>query len=117
MDYNNNNQYRYQPQAPVPGKSQATVGLVLGIISIIFCWLGLVTWVVGSVIALVLGIVGAVQSTKAKKLMPADQAGMATAGLVCSIIGIVFAAIFTICSLIAYIAVISALNEIGYYGW
>lgn len=111
-----NNQYGgYNPPPVVPGKSQATVSLVCGIISIVFCWLGVYTWVVGSVIALVLGIVGAVMSVKAKKLMPPAQSGMATAGLVCSIIGIVLAAIFTVCSIIAYAAACSIINEYGRY--
>ena len=110
-----NNQYGYNPPPVVPGKSQATAGLVLGIVSIIFCWLGIVSWVVGSVIALVLGIIGAVMSVKAKKLMPPTQSGMATAGLVCSIIGIVLAAIFTVCSIIAYAAACAVINEYGRY--
>lgn len=111
-----NNQYGgYNPPPVVPGKSQATVSLVCGIISIVFCWLGLCTWVVGSVIALVLGIVGAVMAVKAKKLMPPAQAGMATAGLVCSIVGIVLSVIFTICSIIGYAAACSIINEYGRY--
>lgn len=111
-----NNQYGgYNPPPAVPGKSQATTSLVLGIISIVFCWLGFATWVVGSVIALVLGIVGAVMAVKAKKLMPPQQSGMATAGLVCSIIGIVLSAIFTICSIVAYAAACAVINEYGNY--
>lgn len=110
-----NNQYGYNPPPVVPGKSQATTSLVLGIISLVFCWLGICTWVVGSVIALVLGIVGAVMAVKAKKLMPPQQSGMATAGLVCSIIGIVLSAIFTICSIIAYAAACAVINEYGRY--
>lgn len=109
-----NNQYGgYNPPPVVPGKSQATTSLVLGIISIVFCWLGFATWVVGSVIALVLGIVGAIMAVKAKKLLPPQQSGMATAGLVCSIIGIVLSAIFTICSIVAYAAACAVINEYG----
>lgn len=108
-----NNQYGYNPPPVVPGKSQATVSLVCGIISIVFCWLGIYTWVVGSVIALVLGIVGAVTSVKAKKLMPPTQSGMATAGLVCSIVGIVLSVIFTVCSIWAYATACSIINAYG----
>lgn len=111
-----NNQYGgYNPPPVVPGKSQATTSLVLGIISIVFCWLGFATWVVGSVVALVLGIVGAIMAVKAKKLLPPQQSGMATAGLICSIIGIVLSAIFTICSIVAYAAACAVINEYGRY--
>ncbi len=113
-----NNQYQpqqpqYQPQPPVPGKSAATCALACGIISVVLCWLGYVTWAVGSVIALVLGIVACVQGAKAKKLMPQGQSGMATAGLVLGIIGVVFSAIFSVCSIIAYAYVCSEGSALG----
>ena len=52
----------------------AVASLVLGIVSIVFSFIGLIPGIVG----LILGIV-------AKKKAPS---GMATAGLVCSIIGV-----------------------------
>ena len=110
-----NNQYQpqYQPQPPVPGKGAATCSLVCGIISVVLCWLGYATWGVGSVIALVLGIVACVQGAKARKLMPQGQTGSATAGLVLGIIGVIFSAIFSVCSIITYAYVCSAGSAYG----
>ncbi len=101
MDNNNQYQPQYQPQPPVvPGKSNATCALVCGIISLVFgAWLGFVTLGIGSIVALVLGIVACIQASKAKKLLPQGQTGAATAGLVCGIIGIVLSAIGTICGI------------------
>ena len=63
------------------GKGVAS--LVLGIISIVFCWVPL--------LALVGGIVGIVLSVKQRKEY---SNGIATAGLVTSIIGTVFSAFY-----------------------
>lgn len=58
-------------------------GLVLGITSIIFCWVPFM--------GLPASIIGTICSSKQKKK---NSNGMATAGLVTSIIGIVFSAIY-----------------------
>ncbi len=117
MDNNQNNQYQpqYQPQPPVvPGKSNATCALVCGIISLVFgSWLGSFTLGIGSIVALVLGIVACIQASKAKKLLPQGQTGAATAGLVCGIIGIVLSAVGTICGIVAGAAACTAAS---YYG-
>ena len=79
----------------------AIAALVLGILSILssftIMWLGL-GW-----IGLILGIVGIVMGVMAKKKNPT---GMATAGLVLSIIGTVLCAIF-------FIACVSCIGAVG----
>lgn len=68
----------------------AIAGLVLGIVSIVFSflyvWIGLAT-----------GIVGIVLSVKGRKLIA--KKGLATAGLVLSIIGVSLSGIFVACAL------------------
>ena len=66
----------------------SVAGLVLGICSIVFgCW----------IVGLILGIIGLAQSKKAFAGIAADPAlggaGLAKAGKICSIIGIVLGAI------------------------
>lgn len=77
----------------------AIASLVLGIVSIVFSfflqWLGLI-----------IGIVGIVLAVVAKKKNPT---GMATAGLVLSIIGTVFCALF-------FIACVACLGAVGTAG-
>lgn len=68
----------------------AIAALVLGIVSIVFSFIGL-SW-----LGLIIGIVGIVLAVVAKKKNPT---GMATAGLVLSIIGTIFCAlIFIACA-------------------
>lgn len=77
-----------QPVSPEPQKTDtlAIVSLILGIAAIVLgcCW----AWL--GVLLGVGGIVCAVMSKKKQK------SGLATAGLVCSIIGVVFALIWII---------------------
>ncbi len=93
-------------------KGQAIAGLVLGIVSLVFGFLG--TWF--SVIALPLAIVGLVLSAiSGKKLKEANEPhGIATAGLVLGIISVVLTAIlfFTcgICTICVANEVNNALN-------
>ena len=75
----------------------AIVALVVGILSIIFAFA--YTW-----IGLILGIAGVVISAKARKQ---SQTKMATAGFVCSIIGLVLSAVFVVCVLACAAAAIS----------
>ena len=67
--------------------------LVLGIISLIFMW-----WPVLSVIAIFTALIGIILGAMAQKSLAAagQPTGSATAGLVCSIIALAFAIIFTI---------------------
>ena len=75
----------------VPGKGKAVASLVLGIISLVLLWFG-----VTALIAIVTSIIGIVLGVSAKKTLPPNQRGMATAGLICSIVGLVLAVIFSI---------------------
>lgn len=85
----------------------AIAGLVCGIVStalsIFFSWTG-----IGQLVALALGIVGIALSVLASKELAVNgqPKGSATAGLVLSIIGCVFGAIFTyicvVCPCICY---------------
>ena len=64
--------------------------LVLGILSLVFCWLPVLSWLLG-LIGLILGAVGiGVNKKKGKPI------GCAIAGLVMSIIGVVGATIIWI---------------------
>ncbi len=94
MDNFNNNQPSQTPQfQPAPqntGKGLSVAGLVLGIISAVFGWFGVI-----GIVALVCGIVGIVCAVSGKKKAQAAgvASGLATAGLVLSIIGTCFAGI------------------------
>ena len=96
------------------GKSYSIAGLVLGIVSAVIAWWGIYL----SIVALVCGIVGIILAIKGKKMAKEAGAptGIATAGLVLSIIGTVLAGIgFITCGLCALCAkgVGDALNESG----
>jgi len=67
----------------------AIIALVVGILSIVFAFI--YVW-----IGLVLGIAGIIISAKARKQ---SQTKMATAGFVCSIIGLALSAVFLVCAL------------------
>ena len=102
MDQNNN----IQPQGSGSGKNFAIVSLVLSIVAAVVCWFG---W--GAIIALVCGIVGIVFAVKARNLMPVgtDGRGMATAGLVVSIVAVSLCGIAVVC----WICALAALGTIG----
>ncbi len=90
-------------------KGKAVAGLVLGIVSIVFGFLG--TWF--SVIALPMAIVGLVLSVMGGKALKAagQPAGIATAGLVLGIIAVVLTGIFFFTCGICTICVASAVNN------
>lgn len=67
-------------------KSNSTISLIMGILSLVFCCC--------SVIGIIPGIVGIIFASKARR--DGETSGMATGGLVCSIIGIVFGVIVTV---------------------
>lgn len=87
-----------QPLNPTPGaKNKAVAALVLGIVGIVTYW---IMWF--NIISLVISIVGIVLAVKARNEIPDGYAGkgMATAGLVLSIIGTVLSGIgFLTCTL------------------
>lgn len=76
------------------GKSNANglavAGLVLGIVSVVFAFL--FSWV-----GLIAGVVGIILSVKGRK--SEEKRGMATAGLVLSIIGTALSGIVVVCAL------------------
>jgi len=82
------------------GKGKATASLILGIISVVICWLG-----IGAIGAVITGIFGIVLGVQANKEMAAagvhDYKTMSTIGLVLSIVGLVIGGIaFVACGLV-----------------
>lgn len=74
-----------------PGKSNATASLVLGIISVVFCFFGY-----SAILSVILGIIGLVQASKSKELGYEDA--VRTAGFILSLIGLIGGALaFTAC--------------------
>lgn len=87
-----------------PARGKATASMVLGIVSLICIWFGY-----SSLIGIVCGIIGLVLGIDAKKqLMPEEGRGMATAGVVCSAIGLGLCALsFLAC--VAFMGLFSSL--------
>ena len=75
--------------------------LVLGIISIVCAWFGY-----GAIVGIILGIVGVVLGAMGRKQ---SQTGLATAGFVCSLIGLALSTARLIC-VIACVAHLSTLK-------
>lgn len=100
MDNNQNN----QPVQQEGSNGLAVAALVLGIMSIVFAflfvWIGLITGIVGIILA--------VQSRK----NPAKK-GMGTAGLVCSIIGLALSGLMIACALCVLGTIGSAIADLG----
>lgn len=79
------------------GKTLATISLILGIVSVVLCWFfGLIS----GVLCLICGIVAIVLAVKGKKanIAAGEPTGMATAGLVLGIIGVVLSGLTVICA-------------------
>lgn len=106
-------QTQYGQQVPVGGegytpnngKSKATASLVMGIIGLVLDFL--VFWIVAPAIGCILGVVGVIMASGAKK--EGYVGGIATGGLVCSIISIVFG----IGSLLCVVCAFGAAGGIG----
>lgn len=65
--------------------SMAVASLILGILSLLFLFGGPFTgWV-----SLIMAIIGVVLGVKARRVLPYNARGMATAGMVCSIVTLV----------------------------
>ena len=98
----------YQPASPAKGKAIAS--LVLGIVALLLCWWG---WV--GIISIVLSIIGIILGIGSRKELPAEQGrGMATAGMICSIIALVLSSIV----LVACVICTSTLYGLGtWYGY
>jgi len=84
------------------------VGLILGIIALVLAFFGGFMGIWGYVIGLVAGVVGIILSVMGKKQAPS---GMATAALVCSIIGTVICAVTFIACAACASALYCGLNQ------
>jgi hypothetical protein len=85
-----------------PSNGKAVAALVLGILSIVFCW---IMWI--DLIGIILGIIGLVLGIMAKKEMPS---GMATAGIVLGIVGISLGAI-------SFLSCLACASYFSAYNW
>ena len=85
------------PVGPAPNKNKAVASLVCGIAALVIAWFG---W--GAIVAIALAIVGIILGIAARKEMPPGTAGMATAGLVCSIIALILSTIVFISCVICF---------------
>ena len=108
MDSQNNNQNMggYQPNGEIPGKNKAIASLVLGIISVVLWFFGY-----SSLLSIILGIVGVVLASKAKK--EGNTEGMRTGGLILSIVSLVGGIIAFIVTVVVVGAVIGGLAVLG----
>lgn len=83
-----------------PGKGAAIASLVLGIIAVVLWWFGY-----SSAISVILGIIGLVLASSAKKA--GYTGGIRTAGFVLSLIGLIGGAIFFV-SCVACVGILGA---------
>jgi|GEM_PF-1099726 len=90
--------FQYPQQTSYPGKGLSIAALVLGICSLVFPGLGIVT----AIIALVLGILGKKKADEA-----GAPTGMATAGVVMSIIAIAFSVLTVVVCVACFAAAIN----------
>ena len=92
-------EYQQTPPGGIaPNNNKAVASLVLGIVSVVCIFFGY-----GALLGIALGIVGLILGINAKKEAPS---GMATAGIVLSIVAIAACAI-------AFIACVACLGAIG----
>jgi len=78
-----------------PGQNKAVASLVLGIVALLLIWFGY-----SVIVSIILAIVGIVMGINARKELPPGDSGLATAGMVCSIIALVLSCIvFVACVL------------------
>lgn len=99
-----------QPMVAIDSRSKGLgiASLVLGIISVVTCWL--------PVIPVVLAVIGLICAVKARNGIPygIPGRGVATAGLVLSIIGLVFGSIYLCCYACACSSAATYTNSILY---
>ncbi|WP_020619961.1 DUF4190 domain-containing protein [Paenibacillus daejeonensis] len=97
----------YPPHLPAKTNSKAIVALVLGILSIVIPYIGLLFGIVA--------IVFASMSFKEIRLRQEQGRGMAVAGMVCGIIGTAIYGIILLIVVIAIIAFSGNASDIVYY--
>ena len=100
-------QYNNYPsnQGDQPGKGQAIGSLICGIVSVVFWFFG-----VTAILSLIIGIVGMVLASMAKK--QGFSGGMQTAGFVLSLLGVIFGAIIFV-SCVVCAGVLGAAGALG----
>ena len=81
----------YQPKEPGSGKAVAS--LVLGIVATVLMFLSV--FVVPGIIAIVLSLIGIILGVQARRTLPRGATGMATAGMVLSIIALALSVLLT----------------------
>jgi len=78
-----------------PGRGMSIAGMVLGIIGLAFCWLSTLFFPIAcAIVGLILSVIGMRKSKEA-----GFPTGMATAGLVCSVVSLGINASCIICYL------------------
>lgn len=119
--YQQNRQYQqyqepyrqYPPQGgrEAPGKSEATTSMILGIASIVLLCFGFTA--IGSI---VLGIIGLVYASRAKRLGFSGSAR--TAGFTCSLIGLIGGCVVIVALVLFGAAFLAAFTgAVGHYGY
>jgi hypothetical protein len=83
--------YNVQYPQPRTGNGKAIAAMVLGIGSIVFCWLS----IFDAVLIVPAVIFGAIALTEANRKPTRDGRGMAITGLSCALVGAVLATVFT----------------------
>ena len=108
---NPNPGYNYQGSGgygPPPTNGKAVASMVLGIISLVFAWFGYF-----AILAIAMSIVGIILGIGARKdVVQGQSTGMATAGVVCSIIAL---ALSTIVFISCVICVSNASRIVRYW--
>lgn len=88
-----------------PGSGKAVASLVLGIVALLCTFYS--SLIVPGLLAIALAIIGLVLGVQARRALPQGATGMATAGMVLSIIALALGVLFTV-SCAACIASLSA---------
>lgn len=101
-----------QPSYDEPAYTEQSSGtgvgaMVCGILSLVLCWL--------PIVGLVLGIVATILGGKGRRTLPPDKRGMALAGFIMGIIGMVIGIGMLVAMIIALVFVGSAFSMFGSY--
>lgn len=95
--------YAQQYPQPKTGNGKAVAGLVLGILAIVFCWTSFI-----DVVFVALGVIFALLGLSESKRIAGGGRGMAIGGLVCALVGALFATLFTV---FVYSKIIPCVND------
>jgi len=95
VEPNYNSQHQHYPPAPARTNSKAIVALVLGILSLVIPYLGIIVGIIA--------IVFAKLAFNELRSGGEQGKGLAVAGLVCGIIGVAIYAIFILIAIIAFL--------------